>query len=747
MTESCQVLTRSPRRSAPGWLLLAALNVLVAGACKDDKLEPTTTVLRFGADPLKFDPVFADSQPRRKTVSVINDGRSTAEVSWQVPDEPIFLIDPPSVLPPGETELTVEFIPKVPGRLSRTLSVKTGDSRPVVLAIDAAARAIPQCVPTSTCATSSFDTTLQRCVETTVADGTSCDPQSACITGATCVGGRCIGAPKTCDDGNQCTIDVCNATLGCEFLPAPPCPGDGKCMQGVCDPVKGCGLAPMADGTTCGTLQTCLAAEICIEGACVVRDPPEGYVCAQASPCQDRGVCVNDVCVRPPATALLPSWSFDAAAVDAGTTTPQLHDFVMEPNGDMTLGGFFQTPVILRANTSSAKPTPLGVSRRCILWGPRLVCADYPASPNGRVTAIDPATGGTLWSYDVRTDRADFLMVAPQIFLARLVVQTTDRMAAVFEAYPVTTSSNPNTQCRRYFMVTLDAQGRAIAGQRIEDPLLDVCNHPHPYGVAADAVGNIFIAFSPTTSQQAPLKPGTPTLLMSYTRDGVFRWKVTDASMPGGELAVARGLLYPENGSVALLAATGAPAFSLPSALGRIVISDARFSPAPVQGSQTLSGYEAGLNTLRWTHVLPSASRFWSDQIRLASWKVPNGQRSVALTFIEDSANPLTPISLRAIHVNDGSEAFSCPLLIAPRTPTQLFEVGLNTFGMMEGALDENGGPGCGKCDPPFAGSSAAFRQFSVPGLSVPFEPWLGTFGGPSHDHREEVQPTGPGPN
>ena len=561
--------------------VVTMLNVLVAGACKDDKLEPTTTVLRFGADPLKFDPVFADSQPRRKTVSVINDGRSTAEVSWQVPDEPIFLIDPPSVLPPGETELTVEFIPKVPGRLSRTLSVKTGDSRPVVLAIDAAARAIPQCVPTSTCATSSFDTTLQRCVETTVADGTSCDPQSACITGATCVGGRCIGAPKTCDDGNQCTIDVCNATLGCEFLPAPPCPGDGKCMQGVCDPVKGCGLAPMADGTTCGTLQTCLAAEICIEGACVVRDPPEGYVCAQASPCQDRGVCVNDVCVRPPATALLPSWSFDAAAVDAGTTTPQLHDFVMEPNGDMTLGGFFQTPVILRANTSSAKPTPLGVSRRCILWGPRLVCADYPASPNGRVTAIDPATGGTLWSYDVRTDRADFLMVAPQIFLARLVVQTTDRMAAVFEAYPVTTSSNPNTQCRRYFMVTLDAQGRAIAGQRIEDPLLDVCNHPHPYGVAADAVGNIFIAFSPTTSQQAPLKPGTPTLLMSYTRDGVFRWKVTDASMPGGELAVARGLLYPENGSVALLAATGAPAFSLPSALGRIVISDARFIPAP----------------------------------------------------------------------------------------------------------------------------------------------------------------------
>lgn len=736
MTESCQVLSRS--------LMLVVAATLAVSGCKDDRLEQTTNQLRFVPDTLRFEPVFADGQPRRLNVLIVNDGRGSAPVVWQQPEEPLALIDPPELLPPGETSLIIEFVPRVPGRISRTLSVSADGARPVILPIDAAARAIPPCVPSSTCTSAVFDATLQKCVETSLADGTSCDPQTACVIDATCQAGRCIGAPRSCDDGNRCTIDVCNATLGCEFLPAPPCPGDGKCMQGVCDPLNGCGLSPVDDGTTCGTLQTCRAVEICIEGECVVRDPPDGYACANASPCQERGVCVNDVCVRPPPSVLGARWTFDSAAVDGGAA--QLHDFVMEPNGDMTLGGFFQTPVILRASSDHPRPAPLGVSRRCIIWGPRLVCADYPASPNGRVTALDLSTGATLWSFDVRTERPDFIMVASQIFLARLVVQTTDRMAALFEAYPNSTSANPNTQCRRYFMVTLDAQGRAINGQRVEDPLLDVCSHPHPYGVAADAVGNIFIAFSPTTTQQAPLKPGTPTLLMSFTRDGVFRWKVTDQSMPGGELAVARGLLYPENGSVALLAATGAPAFSLPSALGRIVVSDARFIPAPVASAQELSGYEAGLNTLRWTHRLPPSMRFWSDQIRLAAWKVPNGKRTVALTFVEDPTSSFSPVWLRAIHVSDGSEAFSCPVAMTTRTPTQLFEVGLNSLGVMDGALNESGGPGCGKCDPPFAGSSAAFRQFVVPGLDVPFEPWIGTFGGPSHDHHEEVQ-SSIGPN
>jgi len=145
--------------------------------------------------------------------------------------------------------------------------------------------------------------------------------------------------------------------------------------------------------------------------------------------------------------------------------------------------------------------------------------------------------------------------------------------------------------------------------------------------------------------------------------------------------------------------------------------------------------------------VLQASARFSSDQVRLASWQVPQGHRTVALTFVEDPSNALSPVSLRAVNVNDGSEAFSCPLVMGQRTPPQLFEVGEGVLGLMEGAIDPAGGPSCSKCDPPFAGTSAAFRQFVVPGLSVAKEPWVGTFGGPGHDHREEDPASGAGTN
>ena len=65
-------------------------------------------------------------------------------------------------------------------------------------------------------------------------------------------------------------------------------------------------------------MQTCNAAQVCISGNCEVRDPPDGYICAEASPCQPEGVCAADVCVRPAATTLVPNWNFDSLTADAG---------------------------------------------------------------------------------------------------------------------------------------------------------------------------------------------------------------------------------------------------------------------------------------------------------------------------------------------------------------------------------------------------------------------------------------------
>jgi hypothetical protein len=396
----------------------------------------------------------------------------------------------------------------------------------------------------------------------------------------------------------------------------------------------------------------------------------------------------------------------------------------------MSLSGFFRSAPKLRVNTpySSIADGPV---RRCLLWGNRYICADYPSEVNGKVSALSLTTAKTVWTFDLRAARPDLNAMTQSMFMARMAVMGSDRLAALFEAYPKTGSGSTVTQCRRYFLVVLNAKGELVSASPVVDPVLDECNHPHPYGFGADALGNLYISFSPTITQPAPLVPGSPTMVMSYTKDGVFRWKFIDHDLKGGELAVAGGLLYPENSPMAVLSATGAPAFSLDEAYGRAVVTRERTVVAPREGSVTVNGYESGLNTKRWVHTLKGGQYFASDQLRLAQWATRAGPRTVALTFIGDLVN--ADYQLHAIDTRDGSEAFSCQVSSPFRSAPQLFEIATGAMGLMEGSNT------CGKCDPPFAASSAAFHTFSLPLIDLAKEPWLGAFGGPGHDHREEV--------
>ena len=710
---------------------LLAVTVVALAACRDSGVKPVESRLRFSKELIAFDPGFADGRLRTATVEVINEGKSPLPITLSSLDQPFGVTAAPETLPPGAATLELTFRPTLAGHFERTLTVSSpGVMSANELIIEGSAREIPPCEPSNSCVTAAFDVDTTTCVETPKPNGIVCDPRSVCVTAATCQEGRCIGTERRCDDGNKCTVDVCNATNGCEFLPAPPCPGDGLCRVGVCDPDQGCGLANARDGLSCGQRQDCQHAEVCIEGECVVRDPPEGFICAEASPCQGAGHCEADACVRPAATTLNPSWTFDSTvATDAGAIAQ--HDLLLEESGQVTLSSFFASRPVIRAN-AAAIPLPSGSARRCIFWSGRLVCADYPSDASGRVSAVDPSTGLIDWSFDVKLALPALAARTQQMFLARLVEQGSDRLAAVFEAYPKN-PLNQSTQCRAYFLVVLDARGQLISGQQVTDPLLEACNHPHPYGVAADSVGNLFLAFSPTTSMSAPLKPGRPTLLMSFTHDGVFRWKRTDSTMVGGELAVARGLLYPENSTQGVEAATGTPSFTLGHPLGRAVVAGARLITSPLVGAQTIDAYEAGQSTLKWTHTTSPQAAFVSEQLRLASWATSQGTQTVALTFVALSDGSR---ALHAINVRDGSEAFTCAVNQAGAP--QLFEVANGSIAIMEGAVDADGAPACSKCDPPFAGSAARFHTVSVPGISVSHEPWVGTFGGAGHDHREE---------
>ncbi len=693
------------------------LVVLALAGCRQAGLQETKQSLHLTPAIIRFGVVYP-GQTHSLTLSLHNDGPPVG-ITWSGALAPFALAeDLPTEAPSADVELTVRFSPAAVGPFTATLIVEAEGIAATSAVLLGESRGVPGCAAAAACHSVSFDLETNACMDLPLADGTSCAASNVCLLDAVCMGGRCVGVEKSCDDANACTTDTCNAVSGCEHFPAPPCPGDGKCQVGTCDKTTGCGFERADDGTACGPLQTCDAAEVCISGSCVVRDPPDGYVCAEASPCQPEGLCVADLCVRPAPSVLAPTWSYDALTTDAGSGVkpPAVHDLVLEPNGAMSLSGGFASVPQLRRNTPQAREAAMGTASRCILWNGKLVCS----KPNDWLHAVDLVTGMNLWSLNLRASRPDFKVNS--LFLGRMAVQSSDRLATLWEGYP------DKQDCRVYFLAILDASGALVSAQQLVDPMFQVCNHPHAYGFGADATGNLFIAFAPTV-KNPPLVSGTPTMVMSYSRDGVFRWKYLDVALKGGELAVARGLLYSENSPIAVLTATGQPAFTLAETFRRAVVTRDRLILPPQPGSTSLNAYEAGTRMLRWTHDLPLGETFVSDQLRLASWSTRRGPQTIALAFTQTNGSTW----LRGIVSRDGSTAFSCALSSFGRTAPQLFEVADGTLAVMDGAV------GCATCEPAFADKSAAFHSLPVPLLSrCPTEPWVGTYGGPSHDHREE---------
>ncbi|MFP2926240.1 tenascin-X, partial [Pyxidicoccus sp. 3LG] len=231
-------MARATRAGGVGRAVILLAVVLGAGsACRDEPpLKGAVGRLRLSQERLDF-PAAYPGTTRDAEVRVVNAGRATLDVTWTDVTAPFSLVDAlPVRLASGEIPVRLRFSPQAMGTYEVKVTGTSSDGGEVELVLAAEAKPIPDCFTPVTCATATFDVVKEACVETLLPDGTACEPGNSCLTGATCQQGRCRGTERACDDGNACTTDVCHALDGCKAVPAPPCPGDGKCQVGTCDP-------------------------------------------------------------------------------------------------------------------------------------------------------------------------------------------------------------------------------------------------------------------------------------------------------------------------------------------------------------------------------------------------------------------------------------------------------------------------------------------------------------------------------
>ena len=157
------------------------------------------------------------------------------------------------------------------------------------------------CADTNACTADSCNPTA-GCVRTNVAEGTACGiDRGFCGGRDSCRAGVCTaGTAPNCSDGNSCTTDACDSTLGrCTHQSRPgccqtntdcadsnacttaercsggtcvstplACPNPGQCAVGRCDSFLGCASDPLPDGTPCDDGNRCTRSDACSAGVC-----------------------------------------------------------------------------------------------------------------------------------------------------------------------------------------------------------------------------------------------------------------------------------------------------------------------------------------------------------------------------------------------------------------------------------------------------------------------------------------------
>lgn len=698
-------------------LLLGAL-----AACRPTGVNSVEVRVRVAPASLDFGTPWTETTERR-TLIVTNDSR--LEVNAQLAVAGLVFGAPGTVaLAPGDTLLEVSATSALAGAATGTLTLSVEGREAALVPLSVTFRDPPDCGQASECATLRFDRASSQCLFSPRPEGTPCGATDRCLVGGRCVAGECVGEPVRCASGDPCVIDVCETVRGCVTLPR-ECPSPSACLRGVCSPALGCHTVPAPDGLRCGDVgrTSCTSVEICVNGACAERDPPDGYLCAPATPCRGEGRCQGDVCQLPPASALPMAWAAGGPREDGGVGDVWTDVFI-DHDGGVVLSSYFATPPLVQAPNGQRLPTS---SRRCIAWNELVVCADTP--PQG-VTAVSAASGLPVWRYTTVLDDLPSLQLADwETFLARLVALGPSRLGVLFESRRID-ELRRETNCRRFSLVVLDDTGRRIVARLLDDPIFATCNHPHSYGVAADPQGNVFFAFTPS-AQVSPALPdpnAAGTVIMSFSPAGVRRWRHFIPAMPGGEIAVGRGLITVEAGRSIYDAARGVVVggFSIPFGEG-LIANDWVVAGPKGENLELREPGSADVVAHQPTGQLTSRSG-----LRGATF----GGQPIALRLSEQNGAALVEaFSLRRFQGPSAERVWACE--IPDGGSPVSFEVRPGGLAVMTDPIP--GGAGlCESCDPPWAGTQGRFFEVLVPGVLPPSMPWPGPWGGPGHDHQED---------
>lgn len=189
-------------------------------------------------------------------------------------------------------------------------------------AVSCAGRPIPapcrkwECVPAT-----------GECEEAVADDFSTCGRVDACHEWSICQFGACVeGAPIVCEGGTECAPAACDPATGCfkDYLPAGAlcgvvdacdlagrctgrfddcvgatertCDDGNPCTQDACDAVRGCVFTPTRQGLGCDDGNACTANDICDAGVCLGTTANEGGACDDGEECTADTTCEAGVC-------------------------------------------------------------------------------------------------------------------------------------------------------------------------------------------------------------------------------------------------------------------------------------------------------------------------------------------------------------------------------------------------------------------------------------------------------------------